>query len=56
MSLKQKIKSLSTQQRKFGAAKHSTDDAQLKKTLEHKQDMMKRRIGRLQAEEKTTRS
>lgn len=41
-----------SQQRKLNAAKHGTDDPRLKKTLELKQQMMGRRIGRYQAEEK----
>lgn len=52
MSLKQKLNSLYSQQRKLNAARHGTDDPRLKRTLELKQQMMSRRIGRAQAEEK----
>ncbi len=52
MSLKQKLNSLYSQQRKINAAKHGTNDPRLKRTLELKQQMMGRRIGRYQAEEK----
>ena len=52
MSLKQKLNSMYAQQRKINAAKHGTDDPRLKRTLELKQKMMGRRIGRYQAEQK----
>jgi hypothetical protein len=55
MSLKQKLNSMYSQQRKINAAKHGTDDPRLKRTLELKQQMMERRIGRYQAEEKMER-
>lgn len=51
MSLKQKLSSMYSQQRKINAAKHGTEDPRLKRTLELKQKMMGRRIGRYQAEE-----
>lgn len=41
-----------SQQRKVTAAKHGTNDPRLKRTLELKQQMLGRRIGRAQAEEK----
>ena len=41
-----------SQQRKINAAKHGTDDPRLKRTLELKQQMMERRIGRHQADQK----
>ncbi len=52
MSLKQKLNSMYSQQRKINAAKHGTDDPRLKRTLELKQQMMERRIGRHQADQK----
>jgi hypothetical protein len=52
MSIKQKLNSLYSQQRKLTAAKNSVSDPRLKRTLELKQQMMGRRIGRMQAEKK----
>lgn len=52
MSIKQKLNSLYSQQRKLSAAKNSVNDPRLKRTLELKQQLMGRRIGRMQAEEK----
>ena len=52
MSIKQKLSSLYSHQRKLTAAKNAVDDPRLKRTLELKQQMMGRRIGRMQAEEK----
>lgn len=46
----QKLSSLYQQQRKISAARQGTGDSQLKQTLKQKQDLMSRRIGRLQAE------
>lgn len=56
MGIKQKLKSLYSQQRKLTAAGNAVKDPQIKKTLELKQQMMGRRIGRYQAEEKMDKS
>lgn len=53
MSLKQKLNSMYSQQRRVTGAKHATTDPRLKRTLELKQKMLGRRIGRYQAEEKS---
>ncbi|MBU0576228.1 hypothetical protein KJ654_01015 [Patescibacteria group bacterium] len=55
MSLKQKLNSLYCQQHKLTAAGYGTDDPGLKRTLELKQQMLGRKIGRAQAQEKVDR-
>ncbi|MBU1966742.1 hypothetical protein KJ707_00790 [Patescibacteria group bacterium] len=55
MSLKQKLNSLYCQQHKLTAAGYGTDDPGLKRTLELKQQMLGRKIGRAQAQEKVER-
>ena len=52
MSIKQKLNSLYSQQRKLTAARNSVSNPRLKKTLGLKQQMMSRRIGRYQAQQK----
>jgi len=52
MSSKQKLNSLYSQQRKLTAARNSVSNPRLKKTLGLKQQMMSRRIGRYQAQQK----
>ncbi len=56
MSLKQKLSSMYSQQRKLTAASNAVKDPRLKRTLELKQQMMGRCIGRYQAEEKTNQN
>jgi hypothetical protein len=52
MGIKQKLNSMYSQQRKLTAAGNAVKDPRIKRTLELKQKMMGRRIGRYQAEEK----
>lgn len=52
MSMKQKLASVYSQQRKVTAASNAVKDPRIKRTLELKQKMLGRRIGRYQAEEK----
>ncbi|MBU0578874.1 hypothetical protein KJ628_02755 [Patescibacteria group bacterium] len=52
MSLKQKLNSMYSQQRKLTGARNSVNDPRLKRTLELKQQMMGRRIGRMQADQR----
>lgn len=56
MSIKQKLNSLYSQQRKLTAASNVVKDPRIKRTLELKQQMMGRKIGRYQAEEKLDKS
>ncbi|MBT3249918.1 MAG: hypothetical protein HN846_04135 [Candidatus Pacebacteria bacterium] len=56
MSIKQKLSSMYSQQRKLTAAGNAVKDPRIKRTLELKQKMMGRRIGRYQAEEKFDKS
>jgi hypothetical protein len=50
MSIKQKLNSMYSQQRKLTAAKNAVADPRIKRTLELKQKMMARRIARTQSE------
>ena len=52
MSIKQKLTSMYAQQRRINAAKQGSTDPRLKRTLELKQQMMGRNIGRYQAQQK----
>jgi len=56
MGIKQKLNSLYSQQRKLTAASNAVKDPRIKRMLKLKQQMMGRRIGRYQAEEKLDKS
>lgn len=47
------LSSLYSQQRQLTRAQNVTDDANLKQAYQQRQDQLSRRIGRLQAQEKT---
>ena len=52
----QQLNQLYTKQRRPNAAKQGATDPQLKQTLEHRQNLMERRIGQYQAKQKTEQS